>query len=103
MDITQHPAARQVYEIATMVEALPPSTEATNISIAVGKLSQMLTGYKPFSQFERAGMLYERYCVAVGGKAFNGDPLQTWVEFSADPNKQKQVDGWLQVAGAEQI
>lgn len=47
-----------------------------------------------------AGRLYEAYCVAVGGKAFNGDPLPLWVEFSKDPNKQKQAKAWIVVAEA---
>jgi hypothetical protein len=45
-----------------------------------------------------AGDLYTAYCEAVGGKAFNGDPLPSWYEFSKDPNKQKQVEGWVAVA-----
>ena len=45
-----------------------------------------------------AGELYTTYCQSVGGKAFNGDPLPTWDEFSRDSNKQKQVDGWVAVA-----
>ena len=47
---------------------------------------------------EIAGQLYETYCQAVGGKAFNGDPLPTWKEFRADPAKQKQSEAWIQVA-----
>lgn len=27
-----------------------------------------------------AGLLYEHYCDAVGGVAFNGDPLPNWCE-----------------------
>ena len=45
-----------------------------------------------------AGDLYETYCIAVGGLAFNGDPLPSWAEFSKDPTKQKQVVGWVRVA-----
>ena len=47
---------------------------------------------------ELAGILYEEYCKAVGGKAFNGDPLPNWVTFRNDPNKQKQSDAWIAVA-----
>jgi len=43
---------------------------------------------------ELAGKMYDAYCVEVGGKAFNGDPLPLWSEFGSDPNKQKQADGW---------
>ena len=46
---------------------------------------------KPWSL---AGFLYEQYCAAVGGKAFNGDPLPSWEEFSKDPAKQLQADAW---------
>jgi len=42
---------------------------------------------------------YDVYCEAVGGVAFNGDPLPTWSEFCADPKKQKQHLAWLRVGG----
>lgn len=45
-----------------------------------------------------AGKLYETYCAAVGGIAFNGDPLPDWKAFRADPAKQKQSDAWVKVA-----
>lgn len=45
-----------------------------------------------------AGILYEHYCVAVGGKAFNGDDLPDWQTFRADPSKRKQSDAWVKVA-----
>lgn len=45
-----------------------------------------------------AETLYETYCKAVGGKAFNGDPLPNWKEFAADPKKKPQADGWREVA-----
>lgn len=45
-----------------------------------------------------AGVLYAEYCIEVGGKAFNGDPLPDWATFRADPNKQKQSDAWVAVA-----
>ena len=47
-----------------------------------------------------AGDLYAIYCRTVGGFAFNGDPLPDWETFSADPNKEKQADGWRAVAEA---
>lgn len=40
--------------------------------------------------------LYDIYCAAVGGKAFNGDPLPSWDEFQADPKKLKQVQAWCE-------
>ena len=45
-----------------------------------------------------ANDLYTTYCKAVGGIAYNGDPLPTWEEFKADVVKQKQANGWLEVA-----
>lgn len=45
-----------------------------------------------------ADLLYSVYCEAVGGVAFNGDPLPSWADFAADPNKQKQADAWRSVA-----
>lgn len=47
-----------------------------------------------------AKIAYDTYCHAVGGKAFNGDLLPEWKEFSSDPNKQKQSNGWLAAAEA---
>ena len=41
---------------------------------------------------------YRNYCVAVGGKAFNGDPLPSWEEFYNDPAKEKQVRAYLHAA-----
>lgn len=45
-----------------------------------------------------ASELYRVYCDAVGGKAFNGDPLPDWETFRADPAKQKQSNAWLVAA-----
>lgn len=45
-----------------------------------------------------AQALYDCYCEAVGGKAFNGDPLPKWTEFESDAAKQKQVNAWRAVA-----
>jgi hypothetical protein len=42
--------------------------------------------------------LYAAYCAAVGGVAFNGDPLPVWKEFAADPAKEKQSGAWLAAA-----
>jgi len=47
---------------------------------------------------ELADKLYTVYCAAVGGKAFNGDPLPAWSTFRADPTKRKQSDAWMIVA-----
>ena len=46
-----------------------------------------------------AGEMYSEYCAAVGGKAFNGDPLPTWEYFCADDlTKKKQIAAWIKVA-----
>lgn len=45
-----------------------------------------------------ANELYTAYCEAVGGAAFNGDPLPDWETFAADPAKEKQSSAWLAVA-----
>ncbi len=47
---------------------------------------------------QTAGELYEAYCAAVGGKAFNGDALPNWADFRADEGKRKQSDAWVIVA-----
>ena len=47
---------------------------------------------------EVAGHLYDEYCRAVGGVAFNGDPLPSWDAFRDDPAKQKQANAWIAVA-----
>ena len=41
-------------------------------------------------------VVYNDYCQAVGGIAFNGDPLPDWEEFQSDPNKVKQSSAWRQ-------
>lgn len=45
-----------------------------------------------------AGKLYTAYCEAVGGIAFNGEPLPNWQEFNSDESKQKQANAWIAVA-----
>lgn len=47
----------------------------------------------PFEEAMAAEM-YTAYCAAVGGVAFNGDPLPTWYAFRADPAKKQQSDAW---------
>ena len=45
-----------------------------------------------------AKRLYDAYCFAVGGKAFNGDDLPKSDEFFTDATKTKQADAWRHVA-----
>lgn len=42
--------------------------------------------------------LYDTYCAAVGGRAWDGKPLPTGQQFFADPAKQVQAEGWRAVA-----
>lgn len=46
-------------------------------------------------ELELAKIMYDVYCNAVGGKAFNGDPLPGSEEFFVDPSKKKQSDAWV--------
>lgn len=41
-----------------------------------------------------AAIIYAEYCEAVGGKAFNGDPLPDWQSFRSDQSKKRQADAW---------
>jgi hypothetical protein len=45
-----------------------------------------------------AAQLYTCYCMAVGGKAFNDQPLPDWKEFRHDASKKLQSDAWVEVA-----
>lgn len=60
------------------------------------KLEEILT--EEHDPVALADDLYTHYCELVGGKAFNGDPLPGWKEFSTDPKKKPQAKGWLGVA-----
>ncbi len=42
---------------------------------------------------------YDNYCAAVGGKAFNGDPLPPASEFFEDPAKTKQANAYRVAMG----
>ena len=41
-----------------------------------------------------AEFLYQTYCEAVGGVAYDGKQLPTWAEFVKDPAKTKQAQAW---------
>jgi len=45
-----------------------------------------------------AYLMYDEYCAAVGGKAFNGDDLPVSTEFFNDVNKTKQANAWRSAA-----
>lgn len=42
--------------------------------------------------------LYNAYCAAAGGVAYNGDTLPDWETFKNDPTKKLQYEGWIAVA-----
>jgi hypothetical protein len=48
----------------------------------------------------QANRIYTAYCKAVGGVAFNGNPLPDWKDFSGDPTKAKQANAWREAARA---
>ena len=50
------------------------------------------------NEYTVAERLYSAYCLATGGKAYDGKPLPTWEEFCADPSRKLQSDAWVQVA-----
>ena len=47
-----------------------------------------------------AEAMYTAYCASVGWKAFNGDPLPSWAEFSKDQKKKVQYNAWIASAEA---
>lgn len=64
----------------------------------------IMPSYTDEQTLKLAEILYDTYCKAVGGVAFNGDPLPGWKEFRADPKKTKQADAWyLTAARAEEF
>ncbi len=69
-------------------------------SVTLGECLHAEDVIGPVDIEERAGRMYEAYCAAVGGVAFNGDPLPKWPEFRADPFKTKQSDAWIVAAKA---
>jgi hypothetical protein len=62
--------------------------------VLLERLEGFLVNEKTVEADAIAGELYEVYNKAVGGVAFNGDPLPPWSEFAGDPNKTKQSGGW---------
>lgn len=52
---------------------------------------------------ELAKKMYDTYCEAVGGKAYDGSALVGSEEFFADPTKFKQVNAWRVTAAMAMI
>lgn len=63
-----------------------------------GGKENLLTVFDYVRIENEAALLYHHYCDAVGGKAFNGDPLPSWDEFVMDEKKTKQANAWRRVA-----
>jgi hypothetical protein len=85
-------ALRQARKILEHIERrCGCSTQLTHASVMAADLVRVLQEHEAC-----AGRAYTAYCAAVGGKAFNGDPLPDWETFRADPAKKKQSDAWVE-------
>lgn len=63
----------------------------------VNNFYQLILKQKTMSKIDSdilAKKVYDTYCKAVGGKAFNGDPLPHSSEFFNDPTKERQANAW---------
>lgn len=78
-------------------ELLDAAIYTKKIIIEISKL-QDFPEKRGMAPDQLAALLYTEYCKSVGGKAFNGDTLPSWEEFSKDPNKQVQAAAWITVA-----
>lgn len=78
---------RRVQAAMDRLNSLPPEKQLRHCKSSPSKPA-----------LDLAGVLYETYCEAVGGEAFNGIPLPSWCEMSNDPSKVKQTEGWQAVA-----
>lgn len=92
----------QALELCYAIEEAGASEQLTKCSILASDLRQRVAELeKPVSTAaiaERAARMYDVYCQAVGGVAFNGDPLPSSAEFFADPKKEKQATAWIAAA-----
>ena len=74
------------------------SAMADYLAILQDRIVAFHRGDKAQQLEKQAADLYTVYCAAVGGAAFNGDPLPDWETFQADESKAKQVNAWREVA-----
>lgn len=82
-----------------MPESSPPSADARSVPFDVACLDQTHF-HLPDPRVERlACLIYTSYCEGVGGKAYDGQTLPTWEEFSRDATKTKQANAWRKAAG----
>jgi len=98
---------KQIQEIREAISALmmqrssldmDEGTNNNKIEAAEIALDQLEDFFS--DEVKLAGVMYTAYCAAVGGVAYDGKPLPSWQEFSVDPVKKKQSDGWVAVAKA---
>ncbi len=73
-------------------------TDNAKISAAQQELDKLERLFEDSTHL--AKVLYTTYCEAVGNVAYDGRPLPKWEEFCTDPQKKKQVLGWMAAAGA---
>lgn len=78
---------------ACMVNSL--SSPTTGIRLRSGPYQSALHAVA-----EVASIFYTEYCRAVGGKAFNGDPLPSWEKFATDVSKRKQAFAYLKATAS---
>ena len=69
------------------------------LTVASSGLTQ-LTDTLMVNKAAHAEAAYTAYCLSVGGRAFNGDPLPDWKTFSTDPSKSVQAKAWIDAATA---
>ena len=71
-----------------------PTGIISSLETAIKEIERHMTTINPSTPAE----LYDCYCLAVGGKSFNGDPLPAWSVFRNDSSKKTQADAWEKVA-----
>lgn len=101
--VGHNPASIMVPDVGHVVPSrecyVSPEVPSDALVAVLNERGQCLIQVTPFDDPEDlAALMYERYCFAVGGKAFNGDPLPTWEEFRADGKKAPQSDAWVTIA-----
>jgi len=91
----------EYWQAMAQVEAEAAEAEAAMVAEAEYNYQmEQLMDNRTANIINLAGFLYDTYCFAVGGVAYDGKTLPTWDEFRFDPSKEKQVAGWYAVAEA---
>lgn len=87
--------------MADRARQLEVELNKTNMQLAVASSGlRQLTDTLMVNKAAHAEAAYTAYCLSVGGRAFNGDPLPDWKTFSTDPNKSVQAKAWIDAATA---